>query len=801
MRSFTLQKYIGFLTLLLVVFSTNAKAQRRIYSIQGTVTNAFNGKPLPGASVFIQDARLGVAADTAGRFRFSKIPQGHHLVEVSHAGFANAILHLDVARDTALGFVLQPSVTENAGVTVTGVSNATSIRQSPIPVTVVGRTALLHTPATNIVDALARQPGVSQVATGPAISKPVIRGLGYNRVVVINDGVRQEGQQWGDEHGLEMDDASIQKAEILKGPASLMYGSDALAGVINLITNNPVAEGTFKGSLLTNYQTNNRLQSYHANIAGNKEGFSWNAYGTRKSAGDYRNDYDGRVLNSRFGEYNVGGYIGLNRSWGYSHLIVSSFNQKAGIVEGDRDAATGAFLLFGGSPLERIAMASDLKGRKPLVPYQHIRHKKIALDNSVTVGRSRIKANIGLQQNNRTELGNPEEPQEQELHFDLRTATYNLQWQLPEMRQWRTTIGLSGMNQQNRNKGEERIIPDYRFNDAGAFFFVQGMFEKHTISGGLRFDNRHIRSDAYTIDSEEKFGAFTRNYSNFSGSAGIAYTPAANLTLKTNFASGFRAPNMAELASNGAHEGTNRFEYGSQDLKSERSFQWDASVDVNEEHVSLTADVFMNVMDNYIYYRRLAALSGGDSLIYENGEELQAFRFSQNNARLHGFEVSVDLHPHPLDWLHFENSLAYVRGKFNQPVDGSLNLPLIPATRWNSELRANVRTLGSWLRNGYANLEMNHFFKQHNPFTGYNTETPTAAYTLLNASAGTDIVAKGKTIFSVYLAVQNLTDKAYQNHLSRLKYTDANEATGRAGIFGMGRNFSVKLLLPLSGKL
>jgi iron complex outermembrane receptor protein len=258
---------------------------------------------------------------------------------------------------------------------------------------------------------------------------------------------------------------------------------------------------------------------------------------------------------------------------------------------------------------------------------------------------------------------------------------------------------------------------------------------------------------------------------------------------------------MAELASNGAHEGTNRFEYGTLGLKSERSFQWDASVDINEEHVSLTADVFMNKVNNFIYYRRLSAVSGGDSLIYENGEELQAFRFSQNNALLHGFEISVDLHPHPLDWLHFENSLAYVRGKFNQTVDESANLPLIPATRWNSELRANVRTLGSWLRNGYANLEMNHFFAQEHPFTGYNTENATPAYTLLNASAGTDIHGKGKTLFSLYLAVQNITGKTYQNHLSRLKYTDANETTGRTGVFGMGRNFSVKLLVPITGKL
>ena len=116
---------------------------------------------------------------------------------------------------------------------------------------------MLKSASTKIIDALCKIADLSQINTGAAISKPVIRGLGYNRVVVINDGVRQEGQQWGDEHGIEIDEYSVAKAEVLKGPASIMYGSDALAGVVNFITNVPVPEGTIKGNVLANYQTNN----------------------------------------------------------------------------------------------------------------------------------------------------------------------------------------------------------------------------------------------------------------------------------------------------------------------------------------------------------------------------------------------------------------------------------------------------------------------------------------------------------------------------------------------------------------
>lgn len=156
---------------------------------------------------------------------------------------------------------------------------------------------------------------MSTLSTGPAISKPVIRGLSYNRVLTVNDGVRQEGQQWGDEHGIEVDEASVSKIELLKGPASIIYGSDAMAGVVNIITNVPVQNNTIKANISSNVQTNNRLRTLNANIGGNKNGFNWNLYSSNKAAADYRNKYDGYVYNSKFNEHNIGGYAGVNGDW------------------------------------------------------------------------------------------------------------------------------------------------------------------------------------------------------------------------------------------------------------------------------------------------------------------------------------------------------------------------------------------------------------------------------------------------------------------------------------------------------
>ena len=770
-------------------------------TISGKITDAKTGEALAGASVIIEDAKLGTVTDSSGSYFIRNVPAGHHLIEVSFTGYSSVLEHVDVVADKEVNISLTSSIIEYQAVTVTGVSTSTSIRKTPIPITIVRQHELLQNPSTNIIDALSRQAGVSQVGSGPAISKPVIRGLGFNRVVVINDGIRQEGQQWGEEHGIEIDEASVNRVEILKGPASLMYGSDALAGVINIISNVPVSEGTVKGNVLGNYQTNNRLYTTHADIAGNQNGLGWNVYGSRRSAGDYKNPFDGRVLNSRFNEKNYGAFIGINKGWGYSRLLWNSFNQNLGVIEGERDEDTGKFLVFPETPDERIATDKDLSSREPLPPLQKINHNKFILDNSFNIDKSRLKIILAYQTNKRKEFAETEEQDKNdpELFFDLQTKIYNVHWILPEKNQWRTTLGFNGLSQKNENRGKEEIIPDYTFNDAGFFVYSQGFFDKYTLSGGLRFDNRSVNSKAEIENGMTKFEAFKKSFSNISGGIGISYEPTKTVTLKANIGRGFRAPNLAELASNGAHEGTNRWEYGSRSLKSEQSLQLDGEVDVNNEHLTLSLNIFYNRIGNFIFYRRLNSVFGGDSIVIDdNGDELQTFQFGQGDARLYGFEIALDLHPHPLDWLHFENKISFVRGKFNNRIFETDNLPQIPAPRWLSEVRGDFKKAGKVFRNFYIMVEADNNLKQENAFYAYNTETATPAYSLFNAGTGTDLVKKNKTIFSIHFSVNNITDKAYQNHLSRLKYTAVNEMTGRRGVFNMGRNYSVKLNVPFS---
>ena len=770
-------------------------------NLTGRVTDASTGEPITGATIYFSDIKAGGISNENGQYKLQHFPTGSYLVEVSHLGYASVIEQLDLRGDKVRDFVLRPSIVENEAVTVTGVSNATLVRRSPIPVDILKKQDLFTGTSVNLIDALSKTPGVSQISTGPAISKPTIRGLGYNRLVVVNDGMRQEGQQWGDEHGVEIDEYSVNKVEVLKGPASIMYGSDALAGVVNIITNVPVPEGTVAGNIFSNYQSNSGLTGLHGNVAGNQHGFNWNVYGSYRSAHDYQNKFDGYVFNSKFKEKNFGGYVGINKGWGYSHLIVSNFNQLVGLVEGERDSASGRFITLvnnAGLEEEELVRDGDFKSRTPYLPRQRVQHFKTILDNHFNIGSNHLSVNVGYQRNQRIESGNILEPEEKELHFDLHTLNYNLQYHFQEKRNWQTTLGMNGQQQRNVNRGIEALIPEYGLFDVGAFVHSRKRFDKVTFTGGLRFDNRSLSSEELTEGSEVKFAPFTKQFSNVSGSAGISADISDDVTLKFNVARGFRAPAVPELTSNGAHEGTNRYEYGDNNLKSETSLQFDAGIDASSDHVSFSANVFYNAMQHFIFYRRLSAVSGGDSIIFHNGEEHFAFRFSQDNAHLYGAEFNLDIHPHPLDWLHIENTFTYVRGKLNVTRDGSNNLPFIPAPRLINEVSADFGKHSRWFRNMNAAFEMDNTFAQNNPFTGYNTETATPGYSLFNVAVGGDIMAKNNKLFGVYLSLNNLFDKTYQHHLSRLKYAQVNNVTGRQGVFNPGRNVSVKVNIPLS---
>ena len=636
---------------------------------------------------------------------------------------------------------------------------------------------------------------MNQITSGAAISKPVIRGLGYNRVITLVDGIKQEGQQWGGEHGIEIDEFSVGKVEIVKGPGSLMYGSDGIAGVLNFISPKVAANGKIENQLITNYQTNNNLIATSFSNKGNKNGFVWEGRLTNKLAGNYENKYDGKVLNSGFKELDGNLMLGINKNWGHSYFNVSSYNTTLNIVEGERNA-DGKFTFINSNGDDVTATDEDYKGYKVGFPHQEINHLRLTSNNYFLLKNGTINADFAFQNNKRKEFADATNPDEKELFFDLNTFNYNVRYNVKETNNWETSFGIGGMQQSNTNKGVEALIPDYQFFDAGAFVFTQKTFNKNlTLAGGLRFDNRNVDAQEMLEDTDVKFAKFNKNYSGISGSLGLSYQLDKQSTLKLNLSRGFRAPNIAELSSNGIHEGTFRYEIGDINLKSEISHQIDAAYFLNSDHISFEFTPFVNFISNYIYTEKMQDANGNDVIIDPN-DPVPAFRFTQGNAQLFGGEIFLDFHPHPFDWLHVENSFSYVRATQNNRPENEKFLPFIPAPKYRGEIKTNFEKVNNTFSDFYAKFSVDHYFKQNNIYSAFDTETATPAYTLLSVGIGADIKAFGKKdFFNVFISGENLTDVAYQNHLSRLKYAPENPATGRIGVYNMGRNFSVKLMM------
>jgi iron complex outermembrane recepter protein len=778
-------------------------------SLTGKISDKNTGEVLAGVTVYIPDLKTGAVSGNDGSYKIEHLPQTKVLVQVNLIGYKTKIETIDLTITSVRNFTMEYVATELNEVVVTGTSQAAEQKRTPVPITVVSRLTLLQNSSNNIIDAISNQPGISQVTTGSGISKPVIRGLGFNRVVVVNDGIRQEGQQWGDEHGVEVDEYSVNKVEILKGPASLAYGSDAMAGVVNMLSAPNQPNGSMAANFSTNYQTNNGLFGYSGDFSGNKNGMIWDLRYSSKMAHAYQNKFDGYVFNSGFKENALSGLIGLNKSWGYSNLLISLYNLQPGIVEGDRDSLSGMFIKqIADGPIvgTEIALKKDFKSYTPQTPYQQIHHYKMILSNNFLIGNGNLRAIIGFQQNQRQEFGDILQPEQYGLYFLLNTLNYDFRFIFPEYKGYSISIGTNGMNQYSANKGIEFLVPEYHLFDAGIFAIIKKSMGAIDISGGLRYDNRNEQGNALYLNSEgvklngseigaiQKFSAFNSRFYGVSGSLGATWQLSESFYTKLNISRGFRAPNIAELGSNGVHEGTLRYEVGNANLSPEHSLQLDYSLGLNREHISAEINIFDNTIQNFIYAHKLSSILHGDSI----REGYYTYFFDSGTAHLFGGEVRFDIHPHPLDWLHFENAFSFVNATQKSQPDSSRYLPLTPAPKLQTSIKADLKKYGNFIRNAYIRLDMDNYFEQNHYYAAYGTETKTPGYALINLGLGSDFVRKEKLFCSFYISISNLTDVAYQSHLSRLKYGPENYLTGRTGVFNMGRNVSFKLIVPIN---
>ena len=736
-------KYIFNVLLLLAVSSIYAQN-----TLSGSVIDKNTKEPLIFANIYLPQLEKGATTDDDGHYILSNIPNGTYAIVVSIIGYETFSQNVNFPSADNFNLQLIPSAIEMEEIII---STPFHKLQSENVMKVERKTIanLKSKGAVTLADGITTIAGVESITTGVSIGKPVIRGLSSNRVLVYTQGVRLENQQFGDEHGLGLSDAGIESVEVIKGPASLLYGSDALGGVLYLNPERFAQANTDKADASYNYFSNTRGFNTDAGYKASGDHFKFLFRGSLAEHADY-NTADYRVTNSRFREQDFKAGLGYQKFNFKTEVRYNVNHSKLGIPD---------------------ELGEQTTNKTPLLPFQEITNHVLSSKSTVFFNNSSLDFNFGLLYNDRKEFedhhhhdqGNHDDEEDHDdleaaLQMKLKTFNYDVKYNLPTLGKFETIVGVQGMTQSNTNYGEEQLIPDATTNDFGVLATSHIHFENSDIQLGARFDHR-------TIDV---ISGLTKDFSSFNGALGYKTKFAKKITARINFASGYRAPNLAELTSDGTHEGTNRYEIGNENLKNEQNFQADVALEYKSEHIEVFANGFYNKVNNYIF------ISPNGELI----ENTPVYNYLQADANLYGGEVGLHIHPHPLDWLHLESSFETVTGK----QDNDSYLPLIPSNSLSNTLRVEFDT--KTVQKLYAFVRLNTNFKQS---TISEFETTTSGYNLLGAGFG-GTVNVFKNDLDIRVSGSNLTDKTYINHLSRLK---------PEGIYNIGRNISVGLTYNL----
>lgn len=719
------------------------------HQISGQVLDAQTQAPLEQVSVYLPQLERGTITDTAGQFQLNDLPSGTYRLVASYLGYRTFSSNLAIGPGaTPVEILLEPSAIEMEEVIVSTPFHKLQ-RENVMKVEQARISELRNQGSITLADGITKIPGVESVSTGMGIGKPVIRGLSANRVLVYSQGVRLENQQFGEEHGLGLNDAGIESVEVIKGPASLLYGSDAMGGVLYLNPEKFAVQNESAADVGARYFGNTRGYSLDAGYKVSGERIKYLIRGAGSSHTDYQGGDGALVTNSRFREYDLKTGLGYQTSRMKTELRYNLNRADLGIPEGE---------------------LTQSRERSPASPYQEIANHILSSDTDFFFRNSSLQLTLGYVFNNRKEF-EEEAGTAPALHMKLSTLNYNLQYHLPQNEKWETIVGVQGMHQKNENFGEELLIPDATTNDLGILATSHLHFKGSDLQVGLRFDHRALKSTAFGDEEQEDFipGVHT-DYTSFNAALGYRADLGKTLIARINLASGFRAPNLAELTSNGTHEGTNRYEIGNSGLANERNIQADLALEYENQHIEAYINGFYNQVGDYIYLEPDGSTIGEDPV----------FRYRQQDARLYGGEIGVHIHPHPLDWLHIESSLETVRGHSDDGED----LPLIPPPTLNNTLRMETTGPKGVIRKGYAFVGISTTFRQDR-VSAFETQTP--GYTLLNAGVGGNIQFFGQAL-ELRLTANNLLDKSYISHLSRLKAD---------GLLNIGRNVGLDVRISI----
>jgi iron complex outermembrane receptor protein len=787
--------------------------------ISGIVMDTETNQLLPHCSVYIPSSKKGVLTDDNGKFKI-EIQKNDQLI-FSYVGYQTDTLFIEKTK-TEYEIFLMPIHSQLDEVVVTALARTGLIRQNPISITNVTSKMIEKSSESNVMDAIAKNtPGLSMLKTGPNISKPFIRGMGFNRVLTLFDGVRQEGQQWGGEHGLEIDNYNIERAEVIKGPASLAYGSDALAGVVSLFPFIPKeTDGKIYGRWLSEYQGNNGLIGNGFRLSQGNKHWLWAARGSYRIAKNYINREDGRVYNTGFREENFSVLLGYKSSKGYTHLNFSLYDNQQGIPDGSRDSLTRKFTkqIYEADQDDvtkrPIVSESELNSYTLSPLHQRIQHYRAYLKSHYEIGKGDLQASLAFSQNIRREFIHPTVPDQAGTHHLLNSINYSFRYNAPESHNFETSVGVNGMFQENHEPQDASnfAIPNYDLFDFGGFALSKWKNEKWSVIGGARFDTRYIKTKTMyvsqdsrgfdtqvfppdTVNASLQFQSMKQHFHGFTLSLGSTYQFNSHFNLKFNFSRGYRAPSISEIASNGLDAGAHIIYIGNSNFQSEFSWQEDVGLLANFSDVSASVSLYNKNIQNFIYLNSVTDAQGNQAKDSQGNIIIQ---YQQDAAQLYGLEATFSLRPSSIRGLSFNNQFAVCYGfNRNKNFEGTKQqgeyLPFIPPAHLISNVNQEFKIKSSFVSTINFMIEADVNATQNRYLGLYGTETKTNGYTLLNAGVGSSLFRNCQFQFQV----NNLLDEIYQSNMSRLKYFEyySQSPNGRSGIYNMGRNFCVKLIV------
>lgn len=718
--------------------------------ITGKVTDE-DSLPLPGATIYIPDLNKGTISDHDGHFKITDLPDGKINVQFSYVGYINRIETVELNSSKAeLNIQLVHTTVEAGEIIISGGYNSTQ-HGNAVKVDVLRLNPVNIKTTPNFSEVLTRVPGVSMISKGSGISKPVIRGLSMNDILVLNNGVRYENYQYSSHHPLGIDEFGIENVEIIKGPASLLYGSDAIGGVLNFIKEKPASVGTIKGDYNLQLFSNTLGITNNLGIKGASKKFFGGIRAGQKSNSDFLQGAGDFVPNSRFNESSLKLNAGYSGRSGTSKLFYDYSNQKLGLVED-----------------EAIDEISE-RGRNTEIYYQKFTTHMTSLQNKIFLGSSKIDINAAYQN---TELIHFGELSMFEIQMRLATLSYETILHLPAKENSEYFIGFQGYNQDNKNvdQRETILLPDARTSNYSAFGLLQyTFFNKLKVQSGIRYDSKSIFTSAVGSASvpETYRAPLDKNYGSLSGSAGATFNYSENLLFRLNSAAAYRTPNLAELTSNGPHE--LRYELGDANLVPENSYEIDISIHYHIDNFIFDLAGFYNRINNYIFIAPTGDTTDSGMNIY---------RYKQANSALFGGEAVLHFHPQHISWIHSQLTFSSVVGR----QDNGDYLPFVPAHSLLFEFRAEKDEL-LFLHEAFAAVNTTTSFAQNNPAPD---ETGTDSYSLLDLSLGGNIKIRSQFL-SLILSANNLFDRKYTDHLSTLK---------EVNMYNPGRNIALSIRIP-----